>query len=352
MKLLIAIDKSRFRYLESFAKELSKYNIECKIIDDLEIYDDSIFSKKNLRWLYTPQKFKKIIETFMPDFIFTERTSHFSSLVLKTKIPLIIFVRGDMWTETNLAKQTIHKSTKKRIQLFLKNKIREKCFKEKSTIILPICKHLTEIIKNRYPEKNITTLYQGIENKVWNTTKKNKLKHPCIGLLQGAHIWGKAQEMLVLEKVLEKLPDVTFYWAGDGPYANQILLVLQKYPNFKWLGHLEYPSKVQEYLEEIDVYALISGMDMSPHTLLEASMMGKPIIATKVGGIPELIKNEETGFLVEEGNHEQIIEKILLLLSKQEIGKEMGIKSRKYIQENFSWEKIAYDFQNILKKYN
>ena len=41
-------------------------------------------------------------------------------------------------------------------------------------------------------------------------------------------------------------------------------LFLEKYNNFKWLGPLQYPDKVREYLTEIDVYALVSGIDMSP----------------------------------------------------------------------------------------
>ncbi|RZD48484.1 MAG: glycosyl transferase family 1, partial [Thaumarchaeota archaeon] len=49
-----------------------------------------------------------------------------------------------------------------------------------------------------------------------------KLKHPCIGLLQGAVIWGKSQEMLILQKVLESMPNVMFYWVGDGPYRDKI----------------------------------------------------------------------------------------------------------------------------------
>ena len=351
MKLLIAVDKSRVKYLEPLVKELVKYNIKCKIIDDLEIYENSLFSKKILRWLYTPSKFKQIINNYLPDFIFTERTSHFSSLVLKTNIPLIIFIRGNMWIESDIAKKTTHTSIEKKIEIGLKNIIREKCFKNKSTIILPICNYLTEIIKNKYPKKNIKTFYQGIETDFWKpSSSKNNLKHPCVGLLQGAHIWGKAEEMLTLEKVLKKFPNITFYWAGDGPYAKKILSTLKKYPNFKWLGNLDYPNKVKEYLDEIDIYALISGMDMSPHTILEASMMEKPVIATNVGGIPELIKNGKTGFLVEKGNHEQIIEKILFLLENPEIAGKMGIAGKEFVEENFSWEKIAKEFLKSLQQ--
>ena len=349
LKILIAVDKNRFKYLQPFAKGLLKYNIESKIIDDLEIYDNSLFSKKILRWFNTPSKFNQIIKDYSPDFIFTERTSHFSSLVLKTNIPLIIFIRGNMWIESEIAKKTIHTSLTKKIELDLKNRITEKCFKNKSTIILPICNYLTEIIKNRYPKKNIKTFYQGIEIDFWKPlSSKNNLIHPCVGLLQGAHIWGKAQEMLTLEKVLKKFPNITFYWAGDGPYAKKILSTLEKYPNFKWLGNLDYPDKVRQFLTEIDIYALISGMDMSPHTVLESSLMEKPVIATNVGGIPELIKDGETGFLVEKGNHEQIIEKISFLLENPENAKKMGIAGKKFIEENFSWGKIAEEFKNII----
>ena len=50
-----------------------------------------------------------------------------------------------------------------------------------------------------------------------------KLKHPCVGVLQSANIWGKAEQMLILKKLMKKMPDVTFYWAGDGPYRKKIL---------------------------------------------------------------------------------------------------------------------------------
>ena len=46
---------------------------------------------------------------------------------------------------------------------------------------------------------------------------------------------------------------------GDGPYKDKILPKLEKFENFKWLGHLDYPNDVRDYLSEIDVYALVSG---------------------------------------------------------------------------------------------
>ena len=175
------------------------------------------------------------------------------------------------------------------------------------------------------------------------------LKHPCVGILQGAVIWGKTQEMLILENVIKSLPEVTFYWAGDGPYRERILEKLEKFENFKWLGSLEYPEKTREFLSEIDIYGLVSGIDMSPLTVQEAQLMKKPVIVTNVGGVSELILKDKTGFLIEKGDPKTWIEKISLLVKDKELSEAMGNEGRKFVEDNFSWEKIAKEFFNFLK---
>ena len=178
-----------------------------------------------------------------------------------------------------------------------------------------------------------------------------KLKHPCVGLLQGATIWDKTKEMLILTKVLEKMPNVTFYWVGDGPYRDKIIPQLEKFENFQWLGALDYPGKVREFLNEIDVYALLSGIDMSPLTLQEAQLMQKPVIATNVGGIPELMKNNETGFLIKKGDHDELFKKLEILIGDEKLSQKMGNAGREFISNNFSWKIIAKDFQDKIKKH-
>ena len=176
-----------------------------------------------------------------------------------------------------------------------------------------------------------------------------ELKHPCVGLVQDANWWGKTKELLVLEKVLEKMPDVYFYWAGDGQYSKKIVERLSKYDNFKWLGRLEYPDKVREFLETIDVYALITGMDLAPLTLKEAQLMEKPVIATDVGGDKEMMIDKQTGFLVREGNSEDIIEKLGLIFEDSSLAQEMGKEGRKFVSKQFNWEFVAKNFLEIIK---
>ena len=245
----------------------------------------------------------------------------------------------------------MYKSMEKHLELLLKQRIADKCFKD-STMILPICKYLKNIVKEHYPDKTVETLYQGINHSDWYSEKGMSLKHPCVGLLQGATIWGKTKEMLVLTKVIESMPNVMFYWAGDGPYKNEILQTLNKYDNFKWLGQLQYPDAVRKYLTEVDVYALVSGLDMLPLTLLEAALMEKPVVATNVGGVPESMQDGKTGFLVEKGDHSSWIEKLSILINDNKKARQMGTNGHNFVKENFSWDKIAERFVEILNSHD
>jgi len=353
LKLLIAVDRKRFFLIDQFADELRKKGIECLIIDDLDIYDKDEPGNKYLKWIGTPKKFQKIMNDFKPDIIFTERVSHFSSLVIKTDIPLIIFVRGEDglphdWSKINWKEQTLETSFSNKINIFTKQKIAKKCY-EKATLILPICQYLEKIIRSNCPNKDVHVLYQGINQKDWFSEKGMKLKHPCVGFLQGAEIWEKTKEMLLLPDIMKKMPEVNFYWAGDGPYQKKILPILEKFDNFHWLGNLDYPEEVRQFLSEIDVYGLLTGIDMSPHTLLEAGLMKKSVIATNVGGVSESCIDNKTCFLIEKNDPQGWIDKISVLLKHKEKMKLMGNEGFEYVNKNFLWGKIAEDFINILE---
>jgi glycosyltransferase involved in cell wall biosynthesis len=90
---------------------------------------------------------------------------------------------------------------------------------------------------------------------------------------------------------------------------------------------------------------------MSPLTLQEAQLMQKPVLATNVGGIPELIKNNETGFLVKKEDHEDLFEKLEILLNDKTMSKKMGTAGRDFISNNFSWEIISQNFKEKVENH-
>ena len=348
MKLLIGGSPSKIYHLKEFANALNKIGIKTKVVLDVD-YSDGFPSRKISHWLKKDKKFKILIDEFKPDVILIDRQRHFGLSSIKNNIPLIVHLRGDFWEEMKMAENTIYKKFPKKNALRRWDKIAKECF-ESSEIILPICKFLENRTREYYPKKNIQVLYQGINPENWFPQHGMNLNHPCIGIVQSANIYEKTIELLLLGKIMNKFPNITFYWVGDGPYRNEILPELEKSKNFKWLGSLEYPDKIREFFTEIDLYALITGIDMSPLTLLEAQLMKKPVLATRVGGVPELMLDNVSGFLIKKNDVDDLEEKIKIILENTDWD-EMGNAGRTFVIENFDWNIIAKKFKIILDEF-
>ena len=348
MKLLIAYgSKGKYFHMKEFSGALSKLGVECKIVKDTD-FSTGFPSKKISDWFGGNKKFKELINEYNPDAVFVDRQTHFALHSIEAGIPTFVLLRGHYWQEHFWAMKTLGKNLKIRILVWFRNRISEKVFSQ-ATAVLPICSYLENVVKEHYPNQNTGVFLEGIDSKRWFHSEKMELKHPCIGLVQDANWWGKTKELLILEQVLKKIPNVHFYWVGDGQYRKEITDKLEKFDNFNWLGRLEYPEKIREFLEGIDIYALITGMDLAPLTLKEAQLMEKPVIATDVGGDKEMMIDGKTGFLVEQGSHEDIVKKISFLLENNEVASKMGREGVKFIQEEFNWEKVAKNFLNIIK---
>ena len=339
----------KYYHLKDLGDALSRFDIECKLVRETD-YVVGFPTKQLGKYFSSKKKFKKLINDFKPDAVLVDRQSNFGLEVIKNEIPLFTILRGLHWSEIEFAKETIYTNFLMRKILDMRAEISEKVFSG-ATAILPICEYLIDKIKEHHPKQNTEVFVEGVDSTKWYKQKGMELKHPCVGLLQDANWWGKTKEMLTLEKVIEKMPDVNFYWAGDGQYKNKILSVLGKFDNFHSLGSLQYPDKVREYLSEIDVYALITGMDLAPLTLKEAQLMEKPVIVSNVGGNPEMMLDKKTGFLVEEGNDNELFEKISLLLNDEQLCLEQGSNGRNFIIKKFSMDESAKNFIRILNTY-
>jgi glycosyltransferase involved in cell wall biosynthesis len=77
---------------------------------------------------------------------------------------------------------------------------------------------------------------------------------------------------------------------------------------------------------------------------------GTPVLATPVGGIPDLVKEGETGFLLKSNNPEHMAERIIELLNKPEILEKVSINAYNYVRENFSFEKTLKSWRRIFSE--
>jgi glycosyltransferase involved in cell wall biosynthesis len=114
-------------------------------------------------------------------------------------------------------------------------------------------------------------------------------------------------------------------------------------------GPLYGQDKLEAYVDS-DVVVLPSRYETFPMSVLEAYACGKPVIASKVGGLEDLIINGETGLLFEAGNIKRLTRSIFNLINSDNIAKEMSLKSKNFVRENFTVEKVVEGLEKVYEE--
>jgi glycosyltransferase involved in cell wall biosynthesis len=120
----------------------------------------------------------------------------------------------------------------------------------------------------------------------------------------------------------------------------------EKY-NAKYLGIIHNNEKINAF-NSSDLFILPSFTEGFSYSVLEAMTFGLPVIVTKVGALPEIIKDEVNGFLIEEPDDELISKSIVKAISDLQKLEEISLNNKKYVDENFSIDIIAKQFMEIL----
>jgi len=87
-----------------------------------------------------------------------------------------------------------------------------------------------------------------------------------------------------------------------------------------------------------------------PMVALQAAQMARPIVGTRVGGLPEVVIDQETGFLVDKENPEALANAIAFLLDHPKRATRMGQAARDRVQRDFSWERHVDAYDQLYKK--
>jgi glycosyltransferase involved in cell wall biosynthesis len=111
-----------------------------------------------------------------------------------------------------------------------------------------------------------------------------------------------------------------------------------------WAGLRE---DVPDMIRAMDVCVLSTHAEGMPLVLLEAMALGRPVVATWTGGIPELISHEETGLLHEKNNHRELALQLLSLLDDPERAARMARRGQEHVRRNFNKEKTIKQTRNL-----
>ena len=144
-----------------------------------------------------------------------------------------------------------------------------------------------------------------------------------------------------------RFPDVRVVIAGDGderPVLEGLAGSLGIAAHCNWKGWVS-PANVPAVINESTMVILSSRYEGMPLVAIEAGWMGRPAVASRVDGIGEVIRHEETGILVEPENVDELAAGIERLLQAPEETRRMGAAARAVVEREFGWEKCvaAYD---------
>ena len=108
-----------------------------------------------------------------------------------------------------------------------------------------------------------------------------------------------------------------------------------------------YTENARKYLSAFDIFVLPSRSEAMPYTILEAGLAGLPIVATNVGGIPEIIEAGISGVLIDPEETDTLFSTLILLTENKDLRKRLGEKLKENIERNFSVEKMAEETSNL-----
>jgi glycosyltransferase involved in cell wall biosynthesis len=133
--------------------------------------------------------------------------------------------------------------------------------------------------------------------------------------------------------------DIAFAVVGDGPLKGELLKMVTELGIERQVFFIGFRRDVREILGSADAFVLTSLHEGIPMSLLEAMSIGLPVVATRVGGIPEVVEDGSSGFLVPPGDEESIAAAIVTALS--ESGREISVSGRERIKQKFSLTVMA-----------
>jgi len=330
----------RVRDGNPIAVELAKINVPVDLVPI-----------KNLRDISGFKRLVSYIHAYQPDIVHTqlETSDIFGTLAAKyLKIPSVSTVH------------TLDVPSKKR-RTYWRNLFRWIVLRLFSKRVIAV----SEITRQLYASlgirgQQLVTLYNGIDLSVFssNNTRAAKKKEvlnlsPDSIVLTTIAVLREPKGIQYMLKALPELikvtPNLFYVIVGDGSYRGSLedlSRTLGVEDHVRFLGHR---TDVPEILSACDLFVFPTLQDALPTVLFEAMAANLPIVASYVGGVPEILQHEQTGILIPPADPSELVYACLRLLRDDEFSYRMSVSAGKIVKEKFD---IIKQIQNLSNLYS
>ena len=203
----------------------------------------------------------------------------------------------------------------------------------------------------KYKKKIAINCAPYIDSQIYSVKKDMKERRNVVGYI-GRLAWVKGVMNFVqaMPLILKERNDIEFLLGGEGVLSNRIKNELERHnllPEVKYMGWIPR-SDFPHYLNELKLLVLPShAAEGLPNIIKEAMACGTIVLATPVGGVPDIIKDGETGFILENNSPECIAQKIIMALNHPNLEK-VAIKARALVGREFTYEAAVERYKNTL----
>lgn len=215
-----------------------------------------------------------------------------------------------------------------------------------------------------FPPERVISIPTGVDEEFFNVERNRERKRMYgvdpdtpvvvnIGILRS--VKGHEVTLKAASIVAKVIPEARFLLVGEGP-RRKALQQMADEMGLKNVIFTGFIDDVRDVLAVADLSVLSSWSEGLPQSLLQAMAAGVPVVATKVGGIPEVVRDGETGFLVEPGDHEGLARKIIMILQDR-VDEDMLERAREVIKRAHTRERMiekteALYMELLRKKHN
>jgi glycosyltransferase involved in cell wall biosynthesis len=222
---------------------------------------------------------------------------------------------------------------------------------------ISVSEDLRRSLVRDYGSDRVVTIHNGIQCKEIPVKDRNNKKLE-LGIPLDKRVVGTMGRLKPVKDVhhflkaartiAETRIDVVFLVVGEGPLENVLRETARELRIDDRVYFLGFREDAIEILSTMDVFVLTSLHEGIPLSLLEAMCLGVPVVATKVGGIPEVIEDGCSGLLVELGDEQATATAILAMLSPEAKG--IGREARRRVLQEFSLEQMAAKTEQVYRK--
>ena len=217
---------------------------------------------------------------------------------------------------------------------------------------------------NRFPPEKIVSIPTGVDLNRFNPDKEKGNIRKELGIDRDVPLVGsvsiirteKGYPYLLeaVQEILKVKPETRFLIVGHEPKGDTLAQEVRRRGLEDKVIMPGSREDIPQVLATLDVFVLSSLREGVPQGVTQALAMEKAVVATDVGGVPELIKHNQTGLLVPPADSKALARVILELLEDREKAKRMGENGRRLVEEKFSQEtmieRIENLYQELLKK--